>query len=189
MALSLQEQLLKAGLADKKKAKQVRQQKHKQAKAQQRHKVVETNEAKLAAEQSAEVKKVKDRQLNQQAKQEADKKAIVAQIKQLIEVNKQPKFAGKRNEDEVVCNFTDGTLIKRMYVSQSTNKHITQGKLAIVKLNDGYELVPMPVANKVAERDESAVVYRADNISESDQKSSEDNDWYAEYEIPDDLSW
>jgi hypothetical protein len=33
------------------------------------------------------------------------------------------------------------------------------------------------------------VVYRADNISDVDQKSSEDDDWYAEYDIPDDLNW
>ncbi|WP_293750989.1 DUF2058 domain-containing protein [uncultured Paraglaciecola sp.] len=189
MALSLQEQLLKAGLADKKKAKQVRQQKNKQAKAQKNHNVVQTNEAKLAAEKLIEAKKSKDRELNKKTKQEAEKKALVAQIKQLIEANKQPKFAGSKREEEVVCNFTDGTLIKRMYVSQSTQKQISQGKLAIVKLNDGYELVPMPVANKIDERDESIVVYRADNISEEDQKSSENDKWYAEYDIPDDLNW
>jgi uncharacterized protein YaiL (DUF2058 family) len=189
MALSLQEQLLKAGLADKKKAKQVRQQKNKQAKAQKNHNVVQTNEAKLAAEKLIEAKKSKDRELNKKTKQEAEKKALVAQIKQLIEANKQPKFAGSKREEEVVCNFTDGTLIKRMYVSQSTQKQISQGKLAIVKLNDGYELVPMPVANKIAERDEAIVVYRADNISDADQKSSENDDWYADYDIPDDLNW
>ena len=134
-------------------------------------------------------KKAKDRELNQKTKQEADKKALVAQIKQLIEANKQPKFVGSRREPEVACNFTDGTLIKRMYVCQATQKHVTQGKLVIVKLNDGYELVPTPVANKIAERDDSYVVYRADNISEADQKSSEGDDWYAEYDIPDDLNW
>lgn len=189
MALSLQEQLLKAGLTDKKKAKQVRQQKNKQAKDQKNHNVVQTNEAKLVAEKLIEAKKAKDRELNQKTKQEAEKKALVAQIKQLIEANKQPKFAGGRREEEVVCNFTDGTLIKRMYVSPTTQKQISQGKLAVVKLNEGYELVPMPVANKIAQRDETCVVYRADNISDEDQKSSEENDWYAEYDIPDDLNW
>ncbi|MGJ8681596.1 DUF2058 domain-containing protein [Paraglaciecola sp.] len=189
MALTLQEQLLKAGLADKKKAKQVRQQKHKQAKAKQKHKVEETNEAKLAAEKAVELKKAKDRELNQKTKLEADKKAVAAQIKQLIETNKQPKTAGSKGQDDVVCNFTDGTLIKRMYVSPAVQKQITQGKLAVVKLGAGYELVPMPVANKIAERDEISVVYRVDNISDEDQKSSEDADWYGDYEIPDDLSW
>ena len=72
MALSLQEQLLKAGLTNKKKANQVRQQKNKQVKAQKNHNVEQTNEAKLAAEKIVEAKKVKDRQLNQKTKQEAD---------------------------------------------------------------------------------------------------------------------
>jgi uncharacterized protein len=184
MALSLQEQLLKAGLTDKTKVKQVKQQKHKQAKAQQRHKVVESDEAKLAAAAAIEAKKNKDRELNQQTKFEAEKKAIFAQIKQLIEVNKQPRGKG-----DVVCNFTDGTLIKRMYVSNETQKHISQGKLAIVKYEQGYELVPMPVADKIAERDANAVVYRVDKISVEDQLSSEQDNWYADYQIPDDLSW
>jgi uncharacterized protein YaiL (DUF2058 family) len=189
MALSLQEQLLKAGLTNKKKANQVRQQKNKQAKAQKNHNVVETNEAKLAAADIVEAKKTKDRELNQKTKQEAEKKALVGQIKQLIETNKQPKFGGSGRKEEVACNFTDGTLIKRIYVGPSTQKHIAQGKLVIVKLNDGYELVPTPVADKIAERDEACIVYRADNISDVDQKSSEDDDWYADYDIPDDLSW
>ena len=184
MALSLQEQLLKAGLTDKKKVKQVKQQKHKQVKAQQKHKIVETDEAKLAAAAAIEAKKAKDRELNQQAKQEAEKKAIAAQIKQLINVNKQAKGKG-----DIACNFTDGTLVKRIYVDAQTQKHISQGKLAIVKYEQGYELVPMPVADKIAERDESSVVYRIDKLSVEDQKASEEDDWYADYQIPDDLSW
>lgn len=184
MALSLQEQLLKAGLTDKKKVKQLKQQKHKQAKAQQKHKVVETDQAKLAAAAAIEAKKIKDRELNQQTKIEAEKKAVIAQIKQLIEVNKQPRGKG-----DVVCNFTDGTLIKRMYVNAETQKHISQGKLAIVKFEQGYELVPMPVADKIAERDAACVVYRSDSISAEDQRSSQEDDWYADYKIPDDISW
>lgn len=184
MALSLQEQLLKAGLTDKKKVRQVKQQKHKQVKAQQKHKQVETDEAKLAAAAAIEAKKIKDRELNQQAKIEADKKAIAAQIKQLITVNKQPKGKG-----DVVCNFTDGTLIKRIYVNATTQKHIAQGRLAIVKYEQGYELVPMPVADKIAERDEQCVVYRVDKLDQQPAESSETDDWYADYQIPDDLSW
>jgi uncharacterized protein YaiL (DUF2058 family) len=184
MALSLQEQLLKAGLTDKKKVKQVKLQKHQQAKAQQRHNVIETDEAKAATALAIEAKKAKDRELNQQTKREAEKKAVVAQIKQLINVNKQPRGKG-----DVVCNFTDGTLIKRMYVSTDTQKSISQGKLAIVKYEQGYELVPMPVADKITERDAHVVVYRVDNISAEDKISSEADDWYADYQIPDDISW
>lgn len=184
MALSLQEQLLQAGLADKKKAKQVRQQKHKQAKEKKNHNVQQTNESKIAAEKAAEQKKARDRELNQKAKAEAEKKAVQAQIVQMINVNKQSRKVG-----DIACNFSDNKVIKRMYVDKNIHTQITQGQLAIVKLNDVYELIPMPVADKIAERDESYVLYRADILPEEKAKNSEDEDWYADYEIPDDLSW
>ncbi|ABG40871.1 conserved hypothetical protein [Paraglaciecola sp. T6c] len=184
MALSLQEQLLQAGLADKKKAKQVRQQKHKQAKEKKNHNVQQTNESKIAAEKAAEQKKTRDRELNQKAKAEAEKKAVQAQIVQMINVNKQSRKVG-----DIACNFSDNNVIKRIYVDKNIHTQITQGQLAIVKLNDVYELIPMPVADKIAERDESYVLYRADILPEEKAKNSEDEDWYADYEIPDDLSW
>ncbi|WP_438862666.1 DUF2058 domain-containing protein [Neptunicella sp.] len=181
---SLQEQLLKAGLADKKKANQISKEKHKQKKAQQHHKIELTDEAKLLAAQQKEQKRLKDQELNQQAKAKAEQKAILAQIKQLIDVNKQPKGRG-----DIACNFTDGTKVKHMYVDAKTQKHISQGRLAIVKFQGGYELVPMPVADKIAQRDESLVVYRSDSIEESTNLTEQEQDWYADYEIPDDLNW
>ena len=185
MALSLQEQLLKAGLTDKKKAQQVKREKHKKAKQQQKHKIVEVDENKLAAEKARQEKLEKDRQLNMQSKLEAEKKAIAAQIKQLIDLNKQPKDNG-----DIACNFTDGTVIKRIYVNQATQNRISAGKLAIVKNQQRYEIVPMPVADKIAQRDESVIMYRADKVEETNtQTSSEEDDWYADYEIPDDLMW
>ena len=185
MALSLQEQLMKAGLADKQKVQKVKTEKRKQAKQQKKHKLEVTDEAKLAAEQALEAKKNRDRELNEQAKAEADKKAIGAQIKQLIETNRQPKNTG-----DIACHFTDGSKVKQLYVDVLTQKRISQGKLAIVKLGQGYEIVPMPVADKIAERDAQVVLYRADMLeSSATDKTSEEDDWYADYEIPDDLMW
>lgn len=185
MALSLQEQLLKAGLTDKKKVTQAKREKHKKVKQQQKHKVAEVNENKQAAEQALALKQEKDRQLNLQNKQLAEEKAVAAQIKQLIEINRQPKGKG-----DIVCNFTDNNIIKRMYVDQVTQSRISAGKLAIVKYAQGYEIVPMPVANKIAQRNQSAVVYRADVLeNKAEAEKTEEDDWYAEYDIPDDLSW
>jgi uncharacterized protein YaiL (DUF2058 family) len=185
MALSLQEQLLKAGLTDKKKVTQAKREKHKKVKQQQRHKVVEVDENKAAAERALAEKQEKDRLLNLKNKQIAEQKAIAAQIKQLIEINRQPKGNG-----DIACNFTDANVIKRIYVDKVTQKRISVGKLAIVKYAQGYEIVPMPVADKIAQRDELVVVYRADvlAVDETVEKTEED-DWYADYDIPDDLSW
>lgn len=183
MAGSLQDQLLNAGLADKSSAKQARAEKRKKQKLKNKNKVVVADEAQVAAQQALEEKKAKDRELNQQRNAEMEKKALAAQVRQLITINVQPKGTG-----DLVLNFTDNNLVKRMYVSEETQKLVTQGRLAIVKLDDGYELVPMPVADKIAERDEASVVYRSDQ-REAETEKSEQDDWYADYEIPDDLTW
>ncbi|GGF80851.1 DUF2058 domain-containing protein [Alteromonas lipolytica] len=180
---SLQDQLLKAGLADKSKAKQARADKRKKQKLKSKGNAVAQDENKLAAQQAAEAKKQRDRELNQQRQAELEKKAVVAQIRQLITVNQQPKGNG-----DTVLNFTDNNVVKRMYVSDAVHKLVIDARLAVVKLDDDYALIPMPVADKIAERDASVVIYRADLRAENKQKSEED-DWYADYEIPDDLTW
>ncbi|WJG07785.1 DUF2058 domain-containing protein [Aliiglaciecola sp. LCG003] len=187
MALSLQDQLLQAGLTNKKKANQAKKEQHKKARHQQKHKVANVDEAKIAAEKAQTDKREKDRLLNLETKKVAEQKSIAAQIKQLIEINKQPKDNG-----DIPCNFTHDNIIKRIYVDQKTRNRISQGKLAIATFGSGYEIVPMPVAEKIALRNESAVVYRADAAEQQEaQKTSttEEDEWYAEYQIPDDMVW
>lgn len=179
---SLQDQLMKAGLADKKKAKQARADKRKKQKQQKKGDTTpDANQ--LAIQHAAEAKKQRDLALNQQRQAELEKKAVVAQIRQLITANQQSTGGG-----DIVLNFTDNNLVKRMYVSESVHKLVTDARLAVVKLDQDYALVPTPVADKIAERDESTVVYRADLREENQEKSTAD-DWYADYEIPDDLVW
>jgi len=108
---------------------------------------------------------------------------VVAQIRQLITVNQQPKGNG-----DTVLNFTDNNVVKRMYVSDAVHKLVVDARLAVVRLDDDYALIPTPVADKIAERDANVVIYRADLREENKEKSAED-DWYADYEIPDDLTW
>lgn len=180
---SLQEQLLKAGLANKSTAKQARTDKRKKQKLKNKGAEVAQDENKVAAQQAAEAKKQRDRELNQQRQAELEKKAVVAQIRQLITVNQQPKGNG-----DTVLNFTDNNLVKRMYVSDAVHKLVIDARLAVVKLDEDYALIPTPVADKIAERDASVVIYRADLREENKEKSAED-DWYADYEIPDDLTW
>ena len=175
---SLQDQLLKAGLANKGAAKQARAEKRKKQK-QKKKAAPELSEAQKAAELAAQ----KDLQLNQQQQEERERKALVAQIKQLIEVNRQSVDKG-----EVVLNFTDDHVVKRMYVTEPVHKQVIDARLAVVKYLEDYALVPVPIADKIAERDGSFVVFRADDRPDVEEKS-EDDDWYADYEIPDDLMW
>lgn len=59
------------------------------------------------------------------------------------------------------------------------------GYLSIAKLGDGYELVPKPVAEKIKQRDAKFIINNENEI-EPDQN---ENDPYADYNIPDDLIW
>lgn len=184
MALSLQEQLLKAGLADKAKAKKARQEKHKKAKTAKKNQSAEKGEAQLAAEAALKAKKEKDLALAQVQKEAKLAKEIKAQVIDLIKSNAQPRGKG-----DIVLNFTDANKVKRMYVDSQTHKLVTQGRLAVVALSlDSYELVPAPVAEKIAQRLPEFVVYQAQE-NEAEKVASVEDDWYADYDIPDDLVW
>lgn len=181
---SLQDQLLKAGLADKASAKQARAEKRKKQKIKNKQKQPVVDETTLATQKAVEDKKARDRALNEQQHQAREQRSIAAQVRQLINVNKQ------KRDGDVLLNFTHDNVVKRMYVSEEMHKHVTKGRLAVVVLDDVYELVPTPVADKIAQREASAVVYRADlDTKDASGVEEDEDDWYADYEIPDDLTW
>lgn len=187
MSISLQDQLLGAGLVDKKKAKTVSKQKKKQKNVERRSKEDTTTEAQQLVQKTREEKLAKDRELNQQRKAEADRKAVAAQIIQLITLNKVDR------RGDIEFNFSDGKLIKKLHVGQKISDDISRGRLCVARLGDGYEVVPTPVADKIRERDlEVVVVYNQSAMAKSNEVGGEpdaDEDHYAQFEIPDDLMW
>ncbi|MEH6435177.1 DUF2058 domain-containing protein [Massilia sp. DD77] len=180
--VSLAEQLMKAGLVDKKKVKQVNQDKSKQQKIERRTGVEAVNESREAALETQRKNAERARELNAQRDAAATQKAIMAQIVQMVQQNKQPKT--KNGKDDVPYNFTFGTRIERFYVSPQVQEHLVAGRLVIVGINGSFELVPRVIAEKIAERDASLVV----QVKKASQQADED-DPYAAYKIPDDLMW
>ena len=88
-------------------------------------------------------------------------------------------------DGEIVYHFTDANVVKSLYLSEQVHKHLMSGRLAIAKLGKGYELVPMPVAEKIKQRDAKCII-----LSEHDTEPEQDgDDPYADYKIPDDLMW
>ncbi len=184
MGNSLFEQLQQTGLVDEKKAKKVRQGQYKNKKQKAKKGTpVPLDEAKLLAQKSHAEKVGRDRLLNQQKKEASERKAIVAQIKQLIESNRV-----KERDGECVYHFTDANVVKRLHVSTLIHKYLTSGRLAIAKLNECYELVPMPVADKIKQRDALCIIHCSPCEDNRATEPSED-DPYADYKIPDDLMW
>lgn len=177
MSKSLAEQLLKAGLGDAKKLKNIKKEQHKErVQAGKKGHVVQ--ESTILAEQARQAQIARDRELNLQKKAEADKKALAAQVKQIIEMNI------IQDRGELGFNFTDGTKIKKIYVSDKVHQQLVKGLIAIARLGEQYHLVPIQIAEKLLVRQPDAVVL----LNQQDSQAPED-DPYADFKIPDDLMW
>lgn len=179
MANPFQEQLLKAGLVSKDKINKANKSKHKQAKQQPKTATSEAEQRRLEIQQAEKQKAERDRELNQQRLEEEQKKAILAQIRQLIETNRVA-----RGDGDVAYHFEDNRKVKQLYVTADLRKKIINGQVAIVRLGDKYELVPKPVAEKIAQRDANFVV-----VCNSPDQGSAEEDEYADFKVPDDLMW
>lgn len=180
MGSSLFDQLKKTGLVDEKKAKQAKKEKYKQTRQQKGKKARPLDESKLRAQQAQAEKVARDRELNRERKQAAEQKAIAAQIKQLIEMNRVESEDG-----DIAFNFTDGSNIRRVYVTEKQQANLANGRLAIIRQEEGYELVPAGVAEKIRLRDPSCIMIC--NVNQTDVTDADDP--YADFQVPDDLMW
>lgn len=181
MSNPFQDQLLKAGLVTKKqvqKAQQEKSKKNKQKRSKKAQPVIDEN--KLKAQRAAKEKAEHDRELNKKKELQAKQKATSIEINQLIENN----CLARDENCEVVYNFEHNKKVRRIYVNTEMKQKIILGKLGIARIEGRYELVPQAVAEKIQQRNEKRVV-----IFDEAEKTADANDPYAEYQIPDDLTW
>ncbi|MTH45234.1 DUF2058 domain-containing protein [Intestinirhabdus alba] len=176
--LTLQEQLLKAGLVSSKKMDKVQRTARKSR--------VQAREAREAVEENKKAQLERDKLLSEQQKQAALSKEYKAQVKQLIEMNRIDISRG-----DIGFNFTDGNVIKKLNVDKLTHAQLISGRLAIACLMaDGgsekeYAVIPASVADKIAQRDASSIVLN----SALSQEEEDEDDPYADFKVPDDLMW
>ncbi|MCF6245723.1 MAG: DUF2058 domain-containing protein [Desulfobacula sp.] len=150
MGISLKDQLLKAGLVNKKQVKKARHDKRvKQKKNKGNNSPGEIN--KTQQEQSAKEKC--NRELNQQLNKEKLKREKLAQVRQLIETNRL-----KLDDYEDPYYFAVGKKIKKIYINEEITRKLSFGQLAIVKFDNLFEIVPVRVAGQIATRDPDALV-------------------------------
>lgn len=183
MANAFQDQLLKAGLVSKDKLTRSNKARYKQAKQQPKNKSTEADKIKQQVKQAALEKTERDRELNRQKVEEDNKKAIAGQIRQLVEMNR-IHIHHDGDGTEVAYNFEDNNKVKWMYVTNDLRKQILNGQLAIVRLDEKYVLVPRVVAAKIMQRDTSFII-----LCNNSEQTSDEDDEYADYKVPDDLMW
>ena len=173
--LTLQEQMLKAGLVSSKKMAKVQRTAKKSR--------VQAREAREAVEENKKAQLERDKQLSEQQKQAVLAKEYKAQVKQLIEMNRITVARG-----DIGFNFTDNNLIKKIMVDKTTQTQLINGRLAIAvdnKPEGEYAIIPAIVAEKIAQRDASSIVLH----SALSQDEQDEDDPYADFKVPDDLMW
>jgi hypothetical protein len=178
--VSLQEQLMKAGLVDKKKVNKALQDKSKQHKEELRTGTKAVDQSREAVQEQQRKNAERARELNAQRDAAASQKAIMAQVVQMVQQHRQPKGNG-----DVAYNFTLGSKIDRIYVSEKVQQLLVNGRLVIVVLDGVAELVPKIVADKIAERAPEVVVA----VKKTAAEQPAEDDPYADYKIPDDFTW
>lgn len=173
---ALQAQLLKAGLVDNKKAKKI----SKQTQHAKRTGNASDAETKKAVADAQAKKIEKDQKLNQEKQQLLEQKTLKANVIQMI---KQHQI--KDTQGEIAYQFVDDSKIKKIYLTQKLYDQVVAGHVVIARLEDGYALLPYPLADRIDAKLEGFIVVSNDK---SDNELDED-DPYAAYVIPDDLMW
>lgn len=176
----LQEQLLKAGLVKKSKVAEVARE---QIKARHGKAPAPTNDIQRGAERARAEKAERDRVLAAEHKARMRIAELRAQARQIIEDKQVPRSG------ESEYRFTADGAIRTLLVNDDLRKLLSAGTLVIARLGERYALLPRAAADKVRERDPSMIVLDHGSASEPAAASSEDDAYYAQFKVPDDLIW
>ncbi|EIL94910.1 DUF2058 domain-containing protein [Rhodanobacter spathiphylli] len=175
----LQEQLLKAGLVNKAKAAQVVRE---QAKKHKGKAPAAASAEQLEAQRLQAEKAERDRAIAAERNAQLRLNEARAQVRQIVEAHK------IKREGEIAYRFTDGNRIRDVLVNEPLRAQLAAGTLVIVRHGEGYELLPRVAADKVRERD-AAMIVLDHGHAEATAGNEADDEYYKQFEVPDDLIW
>ena len=179
MSQSLREQLLKAGLATEKQARQAARE---SARKQYRAGRDESTAAPVSTptRQAQAEKAARDKALDRERQAKAAAKGRAAELRQYVEQHRVPPV-----DAEETFSFVDGTRVRRVPVTPAMRAQLIAGTLLIVRCDGRYSLLPSGSAAWIRDREPSAIVERP---VETAPVSGED-DPYKAFVVPDDLTW
>jgi len=130
-------------------------------------------------------KQAKDNALNEDKKLKLAEKEQTLRIKQIL-VHHQIKNVVGDNE----YNYTFNNKIKKLAVDSITHRALVNGRLALCGLQESDDdityIVTSETAEKVATLDASIILVQNDKV---ESETVDEDDPYADYQIPDDLMW
>ena len=104
-----------------------------------------------------------------------------AQVRQIVEAHK------VKREGEIAYRFTDGDTIRSVLVNEALRAQLASGTLVVVRHDQGYELLPRAAADKVYARDAAMIVL--DHGRSTAAGNDNDDEYYKQFQVPDDLIW
>ncbi|MDT8421724.1 MAG: DUF2058 family protein [Desulfuromonadales bacterium] len=164
MGLSLQEQLLKAGLVDKKQVKKAAHEKRVQHQKKRKGRDTGDDGEKQRLQQQQAERAEQDRKLNAERARQVQRKADQAAAQQLIANNRLPL-----DEGDVAYHYVAGGQIKRIAVPQETADKLAEGRMGLAMHNGELVLVPAKTVLKVLPRDEDAILAYNDPADAEDE--------------------
>lgn len=176
----LQDQLLKAGLVKKSQVAQVARE---QAKQRQGKTPPPPSAEQVEAERARAERAERDRALAAERNAQARAHELRAQVRQIVEANK------LKREGEIAYRFSDSAAIRTVYVTPALRTQLASGALVIARHDDGYELLPRAAAEKIRARDPSTIVLDHAAAPSAPVEASDDEAYYARFQVPDDLIW
>ena len=202
MSQSLRDQLVKAGLATTAQAKKAERSKRAETTAQRQQgkstkgkkgkdgqsstTQSETEKVKAKAALQRAAKAARDKALAQRRNEKSHTKALEAQITQLIRQNDERTKVS--DDDAVPYNFLHGKKIKKIFVNKVQLDALSVGRLVVVNNNGLYHFVSAKVAKQIEERDPRRIIV-AHRRDEKPPEPGSDDEFYAKFEVPDDLDW
>ncbi len=89
-------------------------------------------------------------------------------------------------DGDAVYQFIDDSKIKKVYLNQQIYNALVAGSLVIARENDSYAFLPKALADRINAKMQGFIIV---NNSEKNEETTDEEDPYAAYVIPDDLMW
>ena len=193
MSSSLRDQLVKAGLATSSQAKKAEKQSRAEQASRRQRSAKKNNDGSAAeipespqdkARRLQAEKAKRDKQLAKTRNDKYAQRALRAEIRQLLtEHDQRTKVT---DADAVAYNFVHGKKIKRIYVSKAQRELLSSGRLVVINNDGNYHFVTPDIASRIEQRDPKRIIVAH---KDSDKEKTADDEYYAKFEVPDDLDW
>ena len=145
--MSLRDQLLKAGLVSSEKVRQAEREARQQSHQTKKSKTAAAAEAARKAEQrrqrdeQARRERERDRELNRQRDSEKRRRAVLAQVRQLLDSQRQNDANA-----ELLYNLQVGKKIRRLRVTDKQRKLLAMGRLGVAR--NPHDPFDLPIVSR-----------------------------------------